>query len=459
MKKLLLTVTACLALGAGAALPELRVSENRHFLMTSDGKPFFWLADTAWELFHRLNREEAVKYLDTRAAQGFTAIQAVAIAEEDGLRTPNAYGHCPFVDDHTPTPRVVEGPQNDYWDHVDFVVDEANRRGIYVGLLPTWGSWWHESRIFNPTTAKSYGEWLGRRYREKGIVWILGGDRRPEHREEIEILDAFAAGIKAGDGGRHLFTFHPWGGGASSEHFHKSDWLSFNFRQNGHEIDYPRYSGTLKDWERTDPVKPVIDGEPVYEGHPIAFDPDRHGHTLAADIRRALYWDLFNGACGHTYGHHSIWQFIGSARTREVDPNGKNRPLVPWYVAVEDPGAGQLKIAKNLILSHDFFTRIPDPSLIVPDRVPSRVPGAGTRRFVATRDTAGTYAFVYAPVGFPFTVNLKPLAGPRLKACWLDPRTGAYSAAETFETKDTRTFTPPTPGELLDWVLVIETAK
>ena len=37
----------------------LKVSDNRRFLVTADGKPFFYLGDTAWELFHRLNREEA----------------------------------------------------------------------------------------------------------------------------------------------------------------------------------------------------------------------------------------------------------------------------------------------------------------------------------------------------------------------------------------------------------------
>jgi hypothetical protein len=67
-----------------AALPHLRVSDNRHFLVRADGKPFFYLADTAWELFHRLNREEAVQYLQNRADLGFTAIQAVALAELDG---------------------------------------------------------------------------------------------------------------------------------------------------------------------------------------------------------------------------------------------------------------------------------------------------------------------------------------------------------------------------------------
>jgi len=40
----------------------LKVSENRRFLVREDGSPFFWLGDTAWELFHRSTREEAGRY-------------------------------------------------------------------------------------------------------------------------------------------------------------------------------------------------------------------------------------------------------------------------------------------------------------------------------------------------------------------------------------------------------------
>ena len=37
----------------------LKVSDNRRFLVHEDGSPFFYLGDTAWELFHRLTLDEA----------------------------------------------------------------------------------------------------------------------------------------------------------------------------------------------------------------------------------------------------------------------------------------------------------------------------------------------------------------------------------------------------------------
>src|SRR5512133_2272885 len=99
--------------------PRLKVSDNHRFLVTEDGSPFFYLADTAWELFHRLNREEADRYLQNRAKKGFTVIQAVAIAELDGHKDPNPYGHLPLLDLDPARPAVEAGPDNDYWDHVD----------------------------------------------------------------------------------------------------------------------------------------------------------------------------------------------------------------------------------------------------------------------------------------------------------------------------------------------------
>src|SRR5687768_5232210 len=90
MKKILSTICFLLLMVA-TSVSQLKVSENKRFLVTADGKPFFWLGDTAWELFHRLTREEAEKYLKNRADKGFTVIQAVVLAELDGLHDPNPY--------------------------------------------------------------------------------------------------------------------------------------------------------------------------------------------------------------------------------------------------------------------------------------------------------------------------------------------------------------------------------
>lgn len=430
----------------------VRISENKRFLVYPNGTPFFYLGDTAWELFHRLNREEVDLYLTTRAKQGYTVIQAVALAELDGLNTPNAYGHLPFIDFNPEKPAIKAGDNNDYWDHVDYIIDQANKLGMYIGLLPTWGRYWNDGTpLFNTQKASKYGRFIGERYKDKGIIWILGGDRPADSPQKIKILQAMAKGIKDG-GATQLITFHPCGACGSAQWLHNEPWLDFNMRQNGHAVIYTgRYSKTLEDYQRT-PIKPVMDAEPIYEDHPIDFNPEQQGHSTATDIRRTLYWNLFNGAFGHTYGHHSVWQMY--------DPQKKhhpiNRPLMPWKEAINQPGAQQMIHGKKLMESRPFLTRIPDPNLIVEDEVQTSLPGAGQYRFVATRDENATYAMIYVPTGRKFSVRTSILKANKLKAWWYNPRDGKAKAIGTFQNQKSIKFISPTPGENLDWILVLD---
>jgi hypothetical protein len=437
--------------------PNLKVSENHRFLVTSEGKPFFWLGDTAWELFHRTTREQAIQYLDKRQQQGFNVIQVVAIAEMDGHSVPNSYGFLPLTDLDPTKPAIKDGPENDYWDHVDFVVDAANQRGIVVGFLPTWGRFWHDKisndkPIFDAKNAYVYGQWLGKRYKYKQLVWILGGDRKLENESQKEIIRAMAKGLREADDGTHLMTLHPSGGQGSAQDFHAEAWLDFNMRQNGHVAEFTgRYDQTKVDYDRT-PIKPVLDGEPIYEDHPVSFNAKMLGHSNTPDVRRPFYWDVFTGACGHTYGHHSIWQMW------EANRPPINNPLNTWQTALDQPGANQMIHGRRLIESRPFLTRIPDDSIIVTDRIPTLVPGAGRYRFVATRDQEGTYAMVYVPIGRSFSVNLNKIKGESIKAWWFNPRTGTSELIGNFANTSKAMFTPPNPGEQLDWVLVLDDA-
>lgn len=448
-----MVVAICLLAGktvdAQAPLPPLKVSENKRFLVTADGSPFFWLGDTAWELFHRLDREDADTYLTNRAERRFTVVQAVVLAELDGLDDPNPYGERPLRD-NDPT-----RPNEAYFSHVDWIVKRANALGIYVGMLPTWGDKWNKKwgvgpEVFTVANAEAYGEWLGRRYKDAGIIWILGGDRPIERSAHIDITRAMARGLRKGDGGAHLRTFHPTGGNGSSTWFHDDDWLDFNMRQNGHVPEFTgRYDMTRADYDRV-PVKPVLDGEPIYEDHPISFDAKKLGHSISGDVRRPLYWNLFDGAFGHTYGHHSVWQ-MWSANKKPI-----NTPLMTWSEGIAQPGAAQMQHARALLESRPFLERIPDPGIIIPGTVPTAMPGTGRYRFGATRDAAGSYAMVYAPVGRSFSVKMTAIAGPLVRAWWFNPRSGAATAIGTFPNTGERAFTPPDAGEMLDWVLVLD---
>lgn len=425
----------------------LMVSENNRFLVTEDGKPFFWLADTAWELFHRCNQEEADMYLTKRAEQGFNVVQAVALAQLDGLHTPNPYGEVP-LHDLDPT-----RPNEKYFEHVDYIIKKADDLGIYVALLPTWGDKVFSKgkdgpEIFNPTNARVFGDWIGNRYRDfDNIVWVVGGDRSPrDDSQDVVVWNAMAEGIAEGTGGydKALMSFHPaprWG---SSNWFHQEQWLDFNMFQTGHCPDKRTYGRITRDYNLR-PIKPVLDGEPLYEDHPNCFNAKELGYSIPEDIRRRMYWNVFAGAFGQSYGCHAVWQMY------TLDKEPKNQPLRPWPVALDLPMANQARHLKNLMLSRPFLTRIPDQSMVI-DAHEDALNGY----VIATRDSQGTYAMIYFPTGIPSILDLTKLSGQTFDTWWFDPRTGNAFQGASLNKSDKISIEPPTSGKGHDWVLVVD---
>ncbi len=438
-------------------LPCIQVSHNRRFLVTETGEPFFWLGDTAWELFHRLSLAEAEHYLEVRRQQGFNVIQAVILAELDGLHAPNANGHIPLCGDDPTRPNEF------YFRHVDAVIRLAAEKGVYIGLLPTWGDkvcseyWGTGPVIFNQENARIYGRLLGERYQnDTNILWILGGDRPAEGYEDL--WAAMAQGITEGLGFKPFITYHPRGGASSSTALHHADWLDMNMMQSGHcMVDAPNWEMIRADYE-LEPAKPTLDGEPNYEHHPC--DPylrpwkPEYGRFGEYDVRKQAYRAVFTGACGHTYGSHSIWQMYAPryAPTTFASPY--------WDEAVHGPGARQMVHLKNLMLSRPYLSRIPAPDLL-PDVTPPPPPVNNDDRLnprraahaVATRDSGGSYGLVYFPLaGQSLRVDLRPLAG-RVKAQWFDPREGREHPAGEHP-QEIVTFTSPLGGP--DWVLVLD---
>lgn len=431
----------------------LRVSESRRFLVHGDGTPFFWLGDTAWELFHKLNREEANHYLTTRAEQGFTVVQAVALAEFDGIRTGNAYGHRPLLqhaadqyDPAQPDERGGGEPGTDgygYWEHADYIVRRAEELGLYIALLPTWGDkfnlkWGKGPELFTAANALAYGQWLGRRYAAApNILWVLGGDRPLENEAHMGVVRNMAQGLREGDGGAHLATFHPPGGKSSSQFVHEEVWIDFHMIQTGHgRLDIPTYRYVQDDYGKS-PVRPVLDGEPRYEDHPIGFKPE-NGFFRDFDCRQAAYWGVFAGGFGHTYGHHSVWSM-------NTEPG--EYFTMHWREAIQRPGAAQMRFLRALIESRPFFERVPDQSLLVDER-------DGADHIRATR--GDSYAFFYTPTGAPIEVNLGRVSGDRVAALWYDPRSGAVTALGERANEGRAVFTPPAAGRGEDWVLVLD---
>ncbi|SEJ30521.1 Putative collagen-binding domain of a collagenase [Dyadobacter koreensis] len=432
--------------------PKLNISENRRFFTDENGKPFFWLGDTGWLLFSKLDRQEAIKYLDDRQKKGFNVIQVMIL---HSLKFADAYGDSALVNKNVARPYIKEGistdsSQDDYWDHVDFIVDEAGKRGIFMAMVPVWGNNVKSGRV-SRDDAKTYASWLADRYKNKrNIIWLNGGDIMGT--DSTETWKIIGNTLKAKDP-NHLVTFHPFGRRQSSAWFHDEPWLDFNMFQSGHR-DYAQDidSNSLKfgednwryiqdDYSKT-PVKPTLDGEPSYEGIPHGLhDPNKPLWT-ADDVRRYAYWSVFAGGSGFTYGNSAVMQML-----KPTDNKSSYGAKSYWYDEINAPGASQMIFLKNLMLSKSYFDRIPDQSLIADN-------GEKYNRIVATRGK--DYVFAYTYNGRNFKVNLGTISGEKIKASWYNPRNGKNAEIGDFDNQGVKEFDPP--GNLKngnDWVLVL----
>jgi hypothetical protein len=449
-----LLLSACATVPEQQGASQLRVAANGRVLETADGKPFFWLGDTAWELFHRLNIDEAEAYLEDRRAKGFTVIQAVVLAELGGLRVPNANGDLPLIGNDPLQPNEA------YFRHVDAIVAAAERKGLVMALLPTWGDkfnkkWGEGPEIFTPENARGYGAWLGNRYKDRRVVWMLGGDRNPEEPKHLAIIRAMAEGIDSATGARQLITYHPQGWTLSSDFFANDPWIDFHTFQSGHDFKDLDNDRWILKGRALAPAKPVIDAEPRYEDHPAAlfrlgdkWEDKPENWFMQFDVRQAAWWSMLSGAAGHSYGNHNIWQMWQPGR----EPVSKAR--TPWRQALNHPGAAQMGIMRRILEANRFGSLEPAQHVLV-------AAGEGGRRQVAAESADRTRMIVYTPYGDRIRVKRSSLTSA-FRARWFDPRTGASMQAAPLRPElfpDEIGFNPPARAERgSDWVLVIARA-
>jgi hypothetical protein len=457
MKKVILfTISLLISFSINYSRQErkLKVSPNGRYLQYQTGKPFFWLGDTGWLLFSKLNREDAEKYLEDRKNKGFNVIQVMGI---HGFPAVNVYGDSAFINNNPLLPKVTAGTnfndsvQYDFWDHVDYIIDRAASRGIYIAIVPVWGSN-VKNKTINMNNAAAYTSWLANRFKNKqNIIWINGGDIRGD--DNLNVWNKIGETLHKKDL-NHLITFHPFGRTQSSIWFHNEAWLDFNMFQSGHrryDQDTTGYGEdnwkyVMSDYKKI-PIKPVIDGEPSYENIPQGLHDPKEPYWNDNDVRRYAYWSVFAGSFGHTYGNNAVMQFH-----KPSDKGGAYGVKDFWFDAINAPGAGQLVHLKNLILSRPFFERIPDQSIIAGEN------GNKYDYLIATRGKS--YLFVYTYNGRNFKINLGKTSGSKVKALWYNPKSGELISIGVFENKGIKDFNPPgEKKEGNDWVLVIDDAS
>lgn len=430
-----LLLVPLLASPTRAAAP-LRVSDNNRWLLRPDGSAFFPLIDTAWDMIGSLTREEIVTYLDDRAAKRFNIVMAVALSSSRPPSLTNVYGELPFISNNVALPNPA------WFTNVDFLVDQAATRGMLVALLPSWGSHVVDTGFINLGNAQGYGEFLGARYGNKPVIFVLGGDR-PATTGKLDVWRALARGIARGTTGgvedysQVLITYHS---ADNSGPYANEPWLDFHTTQSGHGAAVVASYVNIALVYNPPPPKPGMDFEANYEDHAINWNTNL-GRFDAQAVRRAGYWTVLAGGCGYTYGATGVYQFHAPGRPPIFDP------VLYWWDALNLPAAGQMKHLRGVFESRPLLSRVPDQTLIPTNN------WSGADAIRAGRDTNGAYAMIYAPTGKPFTVQMNKLAGPDVTAWWFNPRDGSSTNSGTFTNTGFQLFSPPNTN---DWLLVLD---
>ena len=450
----LIIVALLLALPATAGKPwdngRLKVSDNQRFLQFENGKPFFWMGETAWLMPEHLNREEVLYYLKTCREAGYNMAQVQVLNDVPAF---NIYG----VPSHDKQGKLLTNVPYSYWDHLDYIVDVAAQNDIYIGMVCIWGGLVKDGKM-NVEQAKTYGRFLANRYKNcPNIIWIIGGDIQGDIKAEV--WEALATTIKGIDK-NHLMTYHPRGRYTSAKWWSKASWIDFHTFQSGHRRygqrmgnkDYPIPDNTEEDnWMYVDstwsykPIKPVLDDEPSYEGIPKGLHDANEPLWQACDVRRYAYWSVFAGSCGHSYGHSAIMQFYREG----YDPSYHNRKS--WTEALYDPGFNQMKYLKQLMLTMPYFERVPDQSIVLDN-------GTQYDRLAATR--GNDYLLVYNYTSRVMKIDLRKISGDKKHVWWMNAGTGRLTYLGLYDNR-VLTFRPHKLGPgIEDGVLIaIDAAK
>jgi len=393
--------------------------------------------DTAWSLIASLSQADALVYLDDRVNRGFNTILVSLLEHKFAQNAPsNFYGNRPFL-----TAGDYATPNEAYFAHADWVIQQAENRGMlvllapsYIGNLATDEGWFAEMLSSGTVKLRGYGQYLGTRFSSRrNILWVHGGVDNPPNKA---VVRAIADGIRDVNT-QVLHTVHCRAETSGLQYWSGESWLSVNTVYARSNIS----TVTATEYQRAQQM-PVFFIEGTYENESCC------GPIITEDgLRRQALHSVLSGAFGHLFGNNPIWHFDG--------PGLFGAPYT-WKVAMAARGS-QTMVHVRTILNQ---ARWP---LLVPDLNNLYLVGdlsSGDTRAVASVCSDGSAALAYIPTRRTITINLARLAGPRVNLRWFDPSSGAYSGIDAALAPNTGSRSLMSPATNAagtpDWVLLAE---
>lgn len=390
---------------------DLRPSASGRYLQYKDGKPFFWLADTAYTVWNDASPETASAYFKQRAAQGFSVIKTYIYRPTFPL-TPQGQprdidGHGMFVD--------ADGsrPNEEFFATADKIVDAAGANGLHIIVV------FDVNELTSPQQG-AFARWLGARWKSKPqVIWWTMGGYNVDNQQVVE-------GVFEGVVGRH----QDWQTASP-------DWarLVMTFYTDNMTELWDDAWATLKGYTgakyvpqayAAPPAKPITWADGQYEdGGSVDID----GYNAQSGLgSRATAYVVFLRGGFFTYGKPETW------------------PFKDWQQYMTSEGAVGLQTYQRFWTSRAWEKVVPDDTLLTTSLSPSAAGKAS--------DGSAVYAYVVGSGNLKIRLDTIKSANANLR--WFDPAHGTYMALGSRPTGQPADLT--TPAGWADALLVAEAA-
>ncbi|MCB1008765.1 MAG: DUF4038 domain-containing protein [Acidobacteria bacterium] len=308
--------------------------------------PFFWLGDAAWAATMKSCPSEWKSYIDRRQQQGFSIVHlAMAPAWLGGC---DRDGRAPFTNQPTaPCPPPTQSgmlhcarpesgvsptaypdsnskPNLAYWSRFEGMIQYANNRGLTV-LIPGVARPVVENASTNDL--RVFARWLGGRLAGSFVILSPGFDD-PTTQEEASLFSTIAAELTMAAPRQRKTNHYGTNADVAQAGLHDEPWLGFETIQSGYSCNqlteitnraiviphttrgyrYPGYGPPPSTF--TNPRKPVINGEGVYDqGGQLTGSPPDHRNRYRA--RQVGFSSWLTGATGYSLGVGGVWEWGG----------------------------------------------------------------------------------------------------------------------------------------------------
>lgn len=415
---------------APANLFPLAIHESGKYFVSPDGSQFFMQGDTPWMIVNQCSNAQIDAYLDSVVAYGINAILIEApgfLFTSQSPATNNADGDAPFTV-MSPYSWVLN---DTFWQRVDYLVNGAKARGIFVWMNPAYLGFGGEAgsgsgvegcmaqiTAASAGTLQTYGATLATRYTQGNVGWCLGGDYKgdtTERNKQANVLTGIRS-VRTTD----LVMAHPargedayayWGPGGQ-------DYTGWNVG-----TTYAAKAGT--DAATLGATAYARSGIPH-----ILIEAGYYGEATDLEARRALWQSALSGCAGLLAGS-AMWGFGCGVATQPS--GGASSALSTWLgTAVFQ----QSLHMRTLLRAYPAYRLVPktDSSLV------SSAHGTGTGRIVAALASDGTYALIYSP-SVNVTVVMMNFTQSTVRVRSMNPQTGAFTSVGSYANTGSQSIT------------------